>query len=67
LPLTEQSVSISADIYANLRQKGTPIDDIDLLIAGVSIANHLVFTTHNQRHFSKIPCLELQDWSVEKP
>jgi tRNA(fMet)-specific endonuclease VapC len=66
LPLTEQSVAISADIYADLRRKGTPVDDIDLLIAGVAIANNLVLTTHNQRHFSKISGLELQDWSVEK-
>ncbi|WP_245246127.1 type II toxin-antitoxin system VapC family toxin [Nostoc sp. ATCC 53789] len=36
LPLTEQSVTLSADIYANLRLQGIPIDDIDLLIAGVA-------------------------------
>lgn len=39
LPLTTHSVTISADIYANLRKKGTPVDDIDILIAGIAIAN----------------------------
>ena len=63
LPLTEQSVTLSADIYANLRLQGIPIDDIDLLIAGVAIANNLVMITHNQRHFGRIEALELQDWS----
>lgn len=62
LPLTTQSVSISADMYAKLRQEGTPIDDIDLLIAGVALANDLVLVTHNQRHFNRIESLELQDW-----
>jgi tRNA(fMet)-specific endonuclease VapC len=63
LPLTEQSVRVSADLYATLRSQGTPVDDIDLLIAGVAIANNLILVTHNQRHFSRIKALELQDWS----
>ena len=63
LPLTVQSVALSADIYAKLRQVGTPVDDIDLLIAGVALANNLVLVTHNQRHFSLIEFLEVQDWS----
>lgn len=63
LPLTVQSVTLSADNYAKLRKDGTPVDDIDLLIAGVSLANNLVLVTHNQRHFNPIEFLELQDWS----
>jgi tRNA(fMet)-specific endonuclease VapC len=63
LPLTQQSVALSADLYANLRRDGIPVDDIDLLIAGVAIANNLVLITHNQRHFSRIEGLEWQDWS----
>ncbi|MGL5875433.1 MAG: type II toxin-antitoxin system VapC family toxin [Xenococcaceae cyanobacterium] len=64
LPLTEESVKKSAEIYADLRQKGTPVDDIDLLIAGVAIANDLVLITHNQKHFGKIKELELKDWTL---
>ena len=63
LPLTEESVTYAADIYATLRRDGTPVDDIDLLIAGVAIANDLVLVTHNQRHFNRIEGLEWQDWS----
>lgn len=63
LPLTIASVQQSADFYATPRQQGTPVDDIDLLIAGVAIANNLVLITHNQRHFNRIKVLELQDWS----
>jgi tRNA(fMet)-specific endonuclease VapC len=64
LLLTEESVTISAKIYADLRKQGTPLDDIDLLIAGVAIANNLVLITHNQKHFSKIEGLELEDWTL---
>jgi tRNA(fMet)-specific endonuclease VapC len=63
LPLTQSSIAISADCYAKLRREGNPVDDIDLLIAGVAIANGLVMVTHNQNHFSRIPGLECQDWS----
>jgi len=42
LPLTEQSVTIFAGIYAQLRKTGKPLDDVDLLIAGVAIANNRV-------------------------
>ena len=63
LPLTTSSATISADIYANLRNKGTPIDDIDILIAGIAIANDLIIVTNNIRDFGKIENLEIQDWS----
>lgn len=63
LPLTQKSVTLSANYYASLRRDGTPVDDIDLLIAGTAVANNLVLITHNQRHFSRIEGLEWQDWS----
>ncbi|MEW6007757.1 MAG: type II toxin-antitoxin system VapC family toxin [bacterium] len=42
LPLTEESIIISADLYANLRKAGKPIDDIDILIAGIALSNNLI-------------------------
>jgi tRNA(fMet)-specific endonuclease VapC len=40
-----------------------PIDDIDILIAGIAIANHLIIVTNNIRDFGKIENLEIRDWS----
>ena len=65
LPLTEHSVTIAAEIYADLRKHGTPLDDIDLLIAGIALAHNLVFVTHNRKHFEKIQNLAIEDWSQE--
>lgn len=62
--LSQESVMISAEIYAESRKKGTPVDDIDLLIAGVAMANNLVLITHNQKHFGKVQGLELADWTI---
>lgn len=63
LPLTEQSATSSGDIYAQLRTAGTPVADIDLLIAGTAIANGLILVTRNVKHFSRIPQLQIEDWT----
>ena len=65
LPLTEQSVTISSEIYADLRSLGMPIDDIDILIAGTAIANDMVIVTHNRKHFDRIKALEVDDWGED--
>jgi tRNA(fMet)-specific endonuclease VapC len=64
LPLSEPAVKISAEIYAELRKKGKPLDDIDLLIAGIAIADNLVLATHNQKHFARIKRLKTVDWGA---
>lgn len=63
LPLTEDSATISAEHYATLRKKGTPLDDIDLLIAGIALSNNLTLVTRNTKHFTRITGLTLDDWS----
>jgi tRNA(fMet)-specific endonuclease VapC len=63
LPLTQGAVDTAAEIYADLRKSGRPIDDIDLLIAGTAIANGLVLVTHNLKHFERIAGLEVEDWA----
>jgi tRNA(fMet)-specific endonuclease VapC len=62
--LTEQSVTRSAELYATLRRQGTPLDDIDLLIAGIAIDNNLTLVTRNDKHFKRITALRLDDWSL---
>ncbi len=66
LPLTEESTTISSDLYASLRKMGSPIDDIDILIAGIALSNNLVFVTHNEEHFKRIKGLDIVDWSKEE-
>ena len=62
--LTKESVTKSADLYADLRAKGTPLDDIDLLIAGTALVNDWVLVTHNVSHFGRIEDLVIEDWST---
>lgn len=64
IPLTEKSSKISAELYAALREKGNPIDDIDLLIAGVAIENEMLLVTNNEKHFGRIPNLIIENWTL---
>ncbi len=64
LPLTIESTTKSAEIYATLRRKGTPVDDIDLLIAGIALENGLVMVTNNTNHFARINGLIVENWSA---
>lgn len=64
LPLTEDAVNIAGDMYAELYKNGNPLDDIDILIAGIAVANDLRLVTHNTKHFEKIHQLQIDDWSI---
>lgn len=66
LPLTEDSVTISSGLYANLRKKGNPIDDIDILIAGVALSNNLAIVTNNEDHFKNIKGLKILNWNKKE-
>lgn len=63
VPLTEPSVTLSAQIYADLRAAGMPLDDIDLLIAGSALVNDWILVTHNTKHFERIAGLQIEDWT----
>lgn len=60
---TQKSAKISAEIYTSLRREGKPLDDIDLLIAGVAIENELVLVTNNEKHFGRISQLSIENWT----
>lgn len=63
IPLTLEAMDIASTLYATLRHAGTPIDDMDLLIASIALEHDWALVTHNQRHFGKIEGLELYDWT----
>ncbi len=65
LPLTEESVTISSDLYAGLRKSGKPIDDIDILIAGIALSNNLALVTNNEEHFKNVKNLKILNWSTK--
>ncbi len=62
LHISEDSVKLSADIYADLRHRGITIGTSDILIAGIALDNGLTLITNNMKHYEPIPGLLLANW-----
>ena len=64
---SEESARLFGKIKADLRTKGTIIDDFDILIASIATANNHILVTNNTDHFERIKGLTIQDWLKKKP
>ena len=53
----------AADIYADSRKAGKPIEDSDVLLAAYCITNDCTLVTNNTKHFDNIDRLDIVDWS----
>lgn len=54
----------AAILYDFLRAQGLLLPDADLLIAATALVHGLSLATRNQRHFSRIPSLDLANWDA---
>jgi tRNA(fMet)-specific endonuclease VapC len=52
------------EIRAQLLDRGQPIATADLMIGATALIHGFKVVTHNTQHFSKVPGLALEDWSV---
>ena len=49
-------------VSAHLETTGAPIGDMDTLIAATALAYGLTVVTGNERHFGRVPSLEVENW-----
>jgi tRNA(fMet)-specific endonuclease VapC len=49
-------------IRLGLEKSGTPLGDMDTLIAASALAVGAILVSHNVKHFSKIKGLKIEDW-----
>ncbi len=61
---TREDAEASGELAARLRQVGTPIGDLDILIAGQALARGWTVVTRNVKHFGRVEGLPIIDWSV---
>jgi len=61
--LTKSDMNTAANIYADLKRIGKPIDDSDLLIAAQCITNGYTLVTNNTKHFENIVDLKFVNWA----
>jgi tRNA(fMet)-specific endonuclease VapC len=65
-PIIEVSTVIIetfAELKAMLYKKGNPIDDMDLIVAATALSYNHTLVTNNERHFSGVPGLKIENWS----
>jgi len=58
-----KAAQVASQLKSELEQTGFSIDNFDLMIASICLANNLVLVTNNTRHFVHVPRLKLEDWT----
>jgi tRNA(fMet)-specific endonuclease VapC len=53
---------VYGDIRAKLEKSGTPLENMDMLIAATALSNNAILVSHNKKHFSKIKGLKIENW-----
>jgi Predicted nucleic acid-binding protein, contains PIN domain len=56
------AASFYGKIRKELKDKGQPISDMDMLIASIAMANDLVIVTNNEKEFKRISGLKIENW-----
>ena len=49
-------------IRVGLEKSGSPLGDMDMLIAAAALSTGAILVSHNIRHFSKIKGIKVEDW-----
>ena len=62
LDIDRKSCETFGRLSIELRKRGSPIADFDLLIASVALAHGESVLTRNRKHFEKIPGLVVDSW-----
>ena len=62
LAFDETAARIYGQLRAQMDKLGTPVSEPDLRIASIAMAHKLILVTGNERHFSRIPSLQIQNW-----
>lgn len=56
------SAELFGKIKSNLKNSGRMIEDFDILIASIAIANDCILVTNNISHFERIDEIQLENW-----
>lgn len=65
LPFDAFAARRYGEVRAELEQAGTPIGDADMRIAAIALARGFKVVTGNERHFRRVPGLEVENWMEE--
>jgi tRNA(fMet)-specific endonuclease VapC len=60
----EPAAASYATIRTALEKQGNAIGNLDMMIAAHAVATESILITNNQRHFARVPLLQMQNWAV---
>ncbi len=60
---TKSIMETFADLKTDLQIKGKIISDFDLIIAATALSFNYTLVTNNDKHFSRIPSLQIENWT----
>lgn len=63
LPYDDMAAQEYGKIRASLERQGTPIGSMDMLIAAHALALNCTLVTNNEREFSRVPSLKIENWA----
>ncbi len=64
LPWETEAARQYGKIRTHLEKSGTPIGNMDLLIAAHALSGKLVLVTNHLREFKRVPHLKCEDWTL---
>lgn len=59
---TSEDAAAYASVRAKLERAGTPIGPLDTLIAAQAVARKLILVSNNEREFSRVMGLRVENW-----
>lgn len=62
LPFDRQSAEVFGETKAMLSKLGITVHEPDLRIAAIALARKFIVVTGNEKHFSKVPNLCIENW-----
>jgi tRNA(fMet)-specific endonuclease VapC len=63
-PFDEDGARAFGHVGSLLAERGTPIGEMDTLIAAHAVALKMTLVTNNVRHFSRVPGLSVENWGL---
>jgi len=62
LPYEDEAAQYYGDLRAFLEKKGAPIGSLDMLIAAHALSIDCTLVTNNEKEFTRIPNLKIDNW-----
>ena len=62
LPFDAAAAGHYGKVRAELEARGMPIGDADVRIAAIALTHGLTVVSGNERHFRRVPGLEVENW-----